>query len=467
MSVKETPLIDRVDVQAWGNPKVDRPGAAIFSESFTGGIGAWTATSGSTLSLNNTQQRSAPNCARVGASAAQWGEIKYTATGLAVGAPHTLRAWVKPESTSLTSRIYVTGSASAPVTVTGKNTYTELVYTFTATATTAEIVLGTQVVGAGIYAHWDDVSLVQEPWTETLPEQWMTYIPNATGLTIRRGGARDGLGVKTDVGLCTFTLKNDQDPMAGGTFKPGQRVRVVTGEQRDAILTPVYSFGFEVAGYDGWTVYGGTQSWGSTPHSGTRSMTIARTTTSGDIGASRSFSGLKIGQRYQFSVWVRANLSIASDVRLRSDPSGDASTATALSLNYIKHTLNFTATATTHTLWIDGLRAAATTWSMYLDDFELSEYYPPKVRTEIFTGQIADISSTYPLNKQTGESRAMVTVTVADAVGVHTRTPRYGVQIASGFETFEARINRLAASASSDAPVETLTEGAPREVYSF
>ncbi|RZU66747.1 hypothetical protein EV379_3113 [Microterricola gilva] len=144
---------------------------------------------------------------------------------------------------------------------------------------------------------------------------WVTYIANATGVSIRRGGSRDGLGVKTDVGLCSFTLKNTQDPLAGGTFVPGQAVRVV------GLLGP------------------------------------------------------------------------------------------------------------------------------------------------LFTGRLVDIASAYPLDKQNGQSRAMVTVTVADAVRVHASTPRYGVTIAAGFETFESRINRLAGSAQ--APVQVPTVGAPREVYSF
>ncbi|WP_350348012.1 hypothetical protein ABIQ69_15440 [Agromyces sp. G08B096] len=144
---------------------------------------------------------------------------------------------------------------------------------------------------------------------------WVTYIADATGVTIRRGGSRDGLGVKTDVGLCTFTLRDAQDPLAGGTFVPGQAVRV------------------------------------------------------------------------------------------------------------------------------------------------MAEAGP------LFTGRIVDIASAYPINKGTGALRAVVTVTASDAVQVHAATPRYGVQIAEGFETFESRVNRL--SGSAQAPVEVPPVGAPREVYAF
>lgn len=84
----------------------------------------------------------------------------------------------------------------------------------------------------------------------------------------------------------------------------------------------------------------------------------------------------------------------------------------------------------------------------------------------IFTGRIAEMDAVYPLNKNTGEQRAFTSVTVADAVKVHATTPRYGAMIGAPFyETFEARIARLATSAL--APIDAPAPGAPREVYSF
>ncbi|WYA78709.1 minor tail protein [Exiguobacterium phage phiExGM16] len=85
--------------------------------------------------------------------------------------------------------------------------------------------------------------------------------------------------------------------------------------------------------------------------------------------------------------------------------------------------------------------------------------------SQLFTGRVTDVAGTYPLNKATGTMRAITTVTVADAVKVHGETPRYGVSIPAGFETYEARISRLSSSAL--APVEAPTEGTPREVYVF
>lgn len=145
-------------------------------------------------------------------------------------------------------------------------------------------------------------------------------LANATNVTIRRGGRRTGLGVKTDVGILTFALLNAEDPLDGGTIQPGQHI----------------------------------------------------------VARSRDRAGEMV---------------------------------------------------------------------------------------EIFTGRVHDVASDYPLDKGTGRQRAVVTITVADAVKVHAETPRFGVSIATGFETFESRISRLAGSAL--APIEAPTEGAPREVYAF
>ena len=57
------------------------------------------------------------------------------------------------------------------------------------------------------------------------------FAGKATRITARRGGARTGLGVKTDVGLLTFELLDSEDPMRGGTFQPGQEVRAVSRDR--------------------------------------------------------------------------------------------------------------------------------------------------------------------------------------------------------------------------------------------
>lgn len=145
-------------------------------------------------------------------------------------------------------------------------------------------------------------------------------IANATNVSARRGSSRTGLGLKTDVGLMSFTLLNAEDPLAGGTIEPGQ---IITLES---------------------------------------------------VGAANAMS-------------------------------------------------------------------------------------------QLFTGRVVDVASRYPLDKSTGAQSAIVMVTVADAVKVHVETPRYGVSVPANFETFEARLGRLAAT--SLAPIAAPIQGAARGVYAF
>lgn len=80
-------------------------------------------------------------------------------------------------------------------------------------------------------------NLIRNRWTGTTnasasvqESRRVNFIQNATQVSYRRGGARSGIGTKTDVGLMTFTLHNDEDPLNGGTFQPGQEVRLVGGQ---------------------------------------------------------------------------------------------------------------------------------------------------------------------------------------------------------------------------------------------
>lgn len=145
---------------------------------------------------------------------------------------------------------------------------------------------------------------------------WTSWTGRALRVNIVRGGVRTGLGIKTDVGFLTFTLRNRQDPMAGGTFAHGQRIRLVA-------------------------------------------------------------SGVPV-----------------------------------------------------------------------------------------FTGNIIDVSASYPLDKSDGSITPLVTVTAADAVKTHVGTMRYGVRlVGNGNETFESRIARLAET--SRTPIVPPSQGAPQEVYAL
>lgn len=291
-------------------------------------------------------------------------------------------------------------------------------------------------------------------------DEWESLIPDATLLSIRRGGARDGIAVRTDVGLATFTLKDAQDPMNGGTLRPGQAVRIVS---KGAVQRPdeiVYSQSFETDSA-GWVQ-------GAAASSMTRPATFGRTGThhlytpgGAGVRAYRDFAGLEPGSGYTARIYaLRGNGSGSFSVGVTGIGTGtpvpadwDWSTFAAF---------GFVASSASHRIELRHSASANISW----DDFTLTKNAWTEIGdSPIFTGRIAHLNSLYPLNKQTGESRAMIQVTVADAVQIHGSTIRYGVQIEDGFETFEERIGRLASSAQ--APVEVPLIGDPIVRYSF
>jgi hypothetical protein len=83
----------------------------------------------------------------------------------------------------------------------------------------------------------------------------------------------------------------------------------------------------------------------------------------------------------------------------------------------------------------------------------------------IFTGRIADIATAYRRNRTTGQLEPFVQVTAADAVQIHTTTPRFGARPPAGFETFEERITRLTQSARTAVDPPPLND--PVEVYTL
>lgn len=171
---------------------------------------------------------------------------------------------------------------------------------------------------------------------------WVPYIADATRCSIRRGGTRSGLGIKTDVGLMSFTLHNAQDPLNGGAFKSGQTVRAVLKSQPDEVdyaygfenyaeaIQQTYSEGFE-SGLGGWSADGlGT----SSPHSGTQYAYRSYNTDFEQAVVFRSGFTYVSGKSYTLRAWVRLN--VPGDVKVFS-----------ASGSYLNHTVTVSADAWT------------------------------------------------------------------------------------------------------------------------
>lgn len=319
--ITEHPLYGQVEVEAF--IPTELPPVAVYSQNFDAltpfaDTDGWTVLAGNNgYVADQANARSAGNVYQLGAFVNTTIYATRTVTGLIVGLTYTLAAWVinsTGTSQSVAVGIAGMGNGSAVTPNASSGAWKLVSYTFTATATSHDIRLMILNGSGTRWVSWDDVTLTRHSY---LSHVWTPLLADATGLTIRRGGARDGFGIKTDVGLCTFKLLNAQDPMDDGALRPGMALRVLTGDD-----------------------------------------------------------------------------------------------------------------------------------------------------APIFTGRIAHLNSVYPLNKETGESRAVTEVTAADAVQIHGSTMRYGVDLGvETDETFEERISRL--EASSNAPIDVPEVGAPLEVYAL
>lgn len=307
--ITERALYGDVEVEAYYLTTTEYPATVVYSQGFEGGTGGWTA--GVSVVIQPGMPRTGTGALGVRRTSNGTAQVTRTITGLTAGLTYTFEAYVGRSDGSVTNaQAYVPGVASSSMVnpVTG-STSTLVTFTFVATGTTAFLVMNTSHSSTSETASWDDVKVIRNAYSVTA-ETWNPLVHDATNLSIRRGGTRDGFGIKTDVGLCTFRLLNAQDPMDGGSLKPGLNVRVMSAD------------------------------------------------------------------------------------------------------------------------------------------------------APIFTGRIAHLNSVYPLNKQTGQSRAVTEVTVADAVQIHGSTMRYGVDLGvETNETFEERIERLEASAN--APIEVPVAGDP------
>lgn len=82
-----------------------------------------------------------------------------------------------------------------------------------------------------------------------------------------------------------------------------------------------------------------------------------------------------------------------------------------------------------------------------------------------FTGTLSDVDMTHEVDKSTGEVFTFVTLVVVDAVQAHANTNRYGAVSPDGYERWESRIARLAAS--SAVPINAPVVDAPVVKYSL
>lgn len=387
-----------------------------------------------------------------------------TITGLTPGKSYTFSCNTAPVSSSMRTRMTF-GTATTPWVTAPTETFVSgsFVATSTSATLTLEAVDNPDSTGARsqAFGYFDNLNITQDAYVTPV---WTPLLADATGISIRRGGSRDGLGVRTDVGLCTFTLLDAQDPLDGGVLAPGMPVRVRAGTNGNRVAGEVLlSEGFEGTvdlSASGWTTGSpGTVTVVSDAKTGTKGLRLQ-----GQEWLDYPVDYLNLeGVTVTVSAWVKGpvGLYVAPSHAMYIDfDSQEYETPMTGSWVKVSHTGEWWPGTNRY---LEYAVYGTVPVDVVFDDISITV---TDVRTPIFTGRIAFLNSSYPLDKNTGTSRAVVQVTAADAVQIHTSTQRYGVDMGVDTdETFEERIGRLAAS--SQAPIEAPAIGAPREVYAF
>ena len=161
----------------WAFPArtTEHPATGIYAATFESGADAWAAVgSDAVATVSTTAPRTDLSALDTSTTSVTGGAVSAVRTvdELTVGRDYTLTAWVNGDASTGVSDVTVGVAGigtSTPATLLAG--YSELTYTFTATATSHELTLQYDAADdVGSTLHWDDVSLVQDAWVQTLAE---------------------------------------------------------------------------------------------------------------------------------------------------------------------------------------------------------------------------------------------------------------------------------------------------------
>lgn len=159
----------------WTYPESTIPHAAVdrYASGFESGADSWVAVQATSVAAaGSTSPRTGDGTLETSTTEVTGGAVSATrtVTGLTVGREYSVSVWVNPDSSSgvtdLTLGVVGIGASAAVAPGTG---YQQLTYEFTATATSHDLVIGYEAVDdAGSTLIWDDVTVVEDAWVETL-----------------------------------------------------------------------------------------------------------------------------------------------------------------------------------------------------------------------------------------------------------------------------------------------------------
>jgi len=159
----------------WSFPGHDlnHPSVSVYSTGFESGTDSWAAASGFTAAVTSSTAHSGANALGLTASANFAADTMVTSravTGLTVGRSYTVTGWVNTGTAAGELERLTTAGGTAPAyTPVPASTWTQLNYSFTATATSATVQLQDGTGAAQPYVILvDDVSVSQDAWVEHL-----------------------------------------------------------------------------------------------------------------------------------------------------------------------------------------------------------------------------------------------------------------------------------------------------------
>ena len=202
----------------WGFPTVsgtvgdvDHEAVTRLSTNFETGHDSWV--SSSTEATSATAHAGVLSAAveQSGVAGATAATLSRTVSGLMVGRSYTLAAWVASADDSATvidTTVGVTGvgmstAAVADPAVGGVVSWAHNTYTFTATATSHELVISASAATGGASILVDDITLVEDAWTEagtttSIPQDSVTdSVVRSQSGRIMQNVLTDGLAVET------------------------------------------------------------------------------------------------------------------------------------------------------------------------------------------------------------------------------------------------------------------------------
>jgi hypothetical protein len=329
--------------------------------------------------------------------------------------------------------------------------------------------------------------------------EWLTLNQQATKVEVTRGGKRQGVSNKIDVGAATISLAGELDVDASASLRPNTPIRVATrdgkpGSNLYTLPSPYVSdSGWIRSGTSGFALTAAVQSrpaLGDVP-AGNRLSYGFTSSATGSNPYSQTLAYRMVwggnfvpGRRYRVS--ARANdLTAENNVPIRLVVSSNAVPSSPLliegqprSVNANDYTevpsVEFTMPSELTGSYINigfGMSrmlpmpagAAGTYMGVYLYDFKIEML--PQEPTSVITGRLSDLTQRNELDKDSGTVKVFSTIYATDAVAIHANTPRYGAVVENGglFEPWENRINRLAAS--SQAPIEVPTPQTERAIF--